>query len=168
MGVLVFVLVSGYIITPVLGRGDMAEFVVKRAFRIDPLYLAAVLGEAAWLGTQGRASPAASTLLWRASLLGDWAGKPCALGGVEWTLRRKLGFCLLMAVFKAGLPWLYALLAVAPRAAGPGPTHTDWARGCVSQYFPCLSVGSAIQLGERGAVRRVEQPAIRGGRPRAC
>ena len=73
MGVLVFVLVSGYIITPVLGRGDMAEFVVKRAFRIDPLYLAAVLGEAAWLGTQGRASPAASTLLWRASLLGDWA-----------------------------------------------------------------------------------------------
>ena len=162
VGVLVFFLVSGYIITHVLRREATTEFLVKRAFRIYPLYLVAVLGEAAWLGTQGRA-PDAATLLWQASLLGDWAGAPYALGGVEWTLRLELGFYLLMAALKAGgpmgwrdgagLPWLYALLALALWAIGPWPAHTDWARGYVSLYFSCLLLGSAIQLGERGVVR---------------
>jgi len=164
VGVLVFFLVSGYIITHVLRRERTAEFLVKRAFRIYPLYGVAVLGEAAWLAAQGQA-PDARTVLWQLTLLGDWAGTPYALGslGVEWTLRIELMFYLLMALLKAGglldwrggagLPWLYALLAAALWAAGPWPTHTDWARGYVSLYFPCLLLGSAIQLGERGAVR---------------
>lgn len=164
VGVLVFFLVSGYIITHVLQRERTAEFLVKRAFRIYPLYLVAVLGEAVWLAAEGRA-PGALTVLWQMTLLGDWVGTPYALGsmGVEWTLRIELAFYLLMAVLKAsglldwrggaGLPWLYALLAAALWAAGPWPTHTDWALGYVSLYFPCLLLGSAIQLGERGATR---------------
>ncbi|MFT3779176.1 MAG: acyltransferase [Ottowia sp.] len=164
VGVLVFFLVSGYIITHVLQRERTAEFLLKRAFRIYPLYLAAVLGEGAWLAAEGRA-PELPTLLRQMTLLGDWMGTPYALGsmGVEWTLRIELAFYVLMAALKASglvdwhggaaLPWLYALLAAALWAAGPWPTHTGWALGYLSLYFPCLLLGSAIQLGERGAVR---------------
>jgi len=162
VGVLVFFLVSGYIITHVLQRERTVEFLVRRAFRIYPLYLVAALAEFALLHATGKA-PGAATLLWQISLLGDWAGAPYALGGVEWTLRLELGFYLLMAALKmigltgwrggASLPWVYAALAVALLVFGPWPTHTAWTRGYFSVYFPCLLLGSAIQLGERGTVR---------------
>ena len=162
VGVLVFFLVSGYIITHVLQRERTAEFLLRRAFRIYPLYVVAALGEFALLHAAGKA-PAAATLLWQISLLGDWAGAPYALGGVEWTLRVELGFYLLMAALRAagltgwrdgaGLPWLYAALTAALLVCGPWPTHVDWTRGYFSIYFPFLLLGSAIQLGERGAIR---------------
>ena len=158
-GVLVFFLVSGYIITHVLERERAPEFLIRRALRIYPLYIAAVLGEFALLHAQGRA-PDAGVLPGQISLLGDWLGTPYALGGVEWTLRLEVMFYLLMAALRAaglarwrGSLWLYALLALGLAALGPWPVHTDWTRGYFTLYFPCLLLGSAIWLGERGAVR---------------
>ena len=99
-GVLVFFLVSGYIITHVLERERTLEFLIRRAFRIYPLYIVAVLAQFALLHAQGQA-PAVPTLLAQLSLLGDWLGAPYTLGGVEWTLRLELVFYLLMAALKA-------------------------------------------------------------------
>ena len=45
-GVIVFFLTSGYIITHVLQKEETAEFIVKRIFRIYPLYIFAVITEA--------------------------------------------------------------------------------------------------------------------------
>ena len=46
VGVIVFFLISGYIITLVLQTEDVKVFLIKRIFRIYPLYVVAVLMEA--------------------------------------------------------------------------------------------------------------------------
>ncbi len=160
VGVMVFFLVSGYIITHVLEREQAPAFLIRRAFRIYPLYIVAVLSEFALLHAQDR-SPSTGVLLGQMSLMGDWLGTPYALGGVEWTLRLEVMFYLFMAALRtAGLAhrrgclWVYALLALSLAVLGPWPVHTAWSRGYFTLYFPCLLLGSAIWLGERGVVRR--------------
>jgi peptidoglycan/LPS O-acetylase OafA/YrhL len=163
-GVVVFFLVSGYIITAVLQRERCVEFLIRRAARIYPLYVIAVLAEYA-LQVPDQRVPV-HTLLLQLSLLGDWTSTPYALAGVEWTLRLELVFYVVMAILKAlgwvdwrngaALPPIYATLVLMLFATRPWPTFTDWGvggYGYVSLYFPFLLVGSMLQLQERGVVR---------------
>jgi peptidoglycan/LPS O-acetylase OafA/YrhL len=162
-GVLVFFLVSGYIITYVLERENCVEFLIRRAARIYPLYMVAVLAEYG-MQTSGQRVPV-STLLWQLSLLGNWNDTPYALGTAEWTLRLELMFYLLMAALRglglmawrggAILPLLYAALVLVLFAVGPWPNHAANGLGYVSLYFPFLLVGAIVQLQERGSVSRL-------------
>ncbi|HOV18591.1 acyltransferase family protein [Ottowia sp.] len=161
VGVLVFFLVSGYVITQVLQRERTAEFLVKRAFRIYPLYVTAVLMEAAGLWGMGK-RPDWHELGPQLLLIGDWTGTPYALGGVEWTLRMEVGFYVFMALLQAGgavrwrqgvlLPALYAAMVVGLFWLGPWPTHQEWTRGYGTLYFPFLLLGSVLWLREHRVV----------------
>lgn len=161
VGVLVFFLVSGYVITQVLQRERTVEFLIKRAFRIYPLYVTAVLVEAAGLWLQGR--PRAWHDLWpQLLLIGDWTGTSYALAGVEWTLRLEVAFYVLMAALHASglvrwrqgaaLPWIYAAVVGALFLLGPFPAHQAWSRGYGTLYFPFLLLGSVVFLRERRVV----------------
>ena len=157
VGVLVFFLVSGYVITQVLQRERTAEFLVKRVFRIYPLYVTAVLLEAAGLWVMGK-RPDWHELGPQLLLIGDWTGTPYALGGVEWTLRMEVGFYVFMAVLQACgavrwrqgvlLPAVYAAVVVGLFWQGPWPTHQEWTRGYGTLYFPFLLLGSVLWLTE--------------------
>jgi peptidoglycan/LPS O-acetylase OafA/YrhL len=155
-GVVVFFLVSGYIITHVLQTEATSEFLIKRVFRIYPLYMAAVLMHSAFLFFLGNAVPW-TTLLLQLLLVGDLFGTPYALAGVEWTLRLEVAFYLLMAGvfsfrrsqhFRLVLP--YGLLAVAPVLALLGPfPHAGAMSAYFTLYFPFLLIGSMAYLAER-------------------
>ncbi|MBP8860298.1 MAG: acyltransferase [Ottowia sp.] len=93
VGVVVFFLISGYIITQVLQRESAPEFLLKRAFRIYPLYLVAVGIEFLILRSHGQ-GVGWQTLLQQMLLAGDFFGTPYALAGVEWTLRLEILFYL--------------------------------------------------------------------------
>ncbi len=160
-GVVVFFLVSGYIITQVLQREGTAEFLIKRMARVYPLYVVAVLTECVLMRTRGQ-MPAAGDLLAQLLLVGDAFATPYALAGVEWTLRLEMLFYALMACLRAAcmtharrgrwLIALYVLVCAALYAWGPWATHTDWTRGYITLYLPFLLLGSAIWLRERGAI----------------
>lgn len=160
-GVVVFFLVSGYIITHVLQVERTASFLVKRLFRIYPLYWAAILVEALVHALDGRtvdASPA--TWLPRLFLLGDLFNTPYALNNVEWTLRIEILFYVLMAlwrgfVFPRAMRWLplmfvavAAMLALLP----PIPDLFPWSRGFTTLFLPFLFIGANVYLAERRLV----------------
>lgn len=161
VGVLVFFLVSGYVITQVLQRERTIEFLIKRVFRIYPLYITAVLVEAAGLWFMGRPPPW-QVLGPQLLLIGDWTGTPYALAGVEWTLRLEVAFYVLMAALHGGglvrwrqgawLPWIYAAFIGGLFLLGPFPTHQAWSRGYGTLYFPFLLLGSVVFLRERQVV----------------
>ncbi len=154
-GVVVFFLVSGYIITHVLRTETTGSFLIRRAFRIYPLYVFAVLLERI-LAPSGTAVDG-MTLLWQLLLVGDFFGAPYALNGVEWTLRVELLFYLFMAVCKtAGLfavpSWrlvaVYSGVVLACALISPVPGADIWSKGYVTIYGPFLLLGSAIYLFE--------------------
>lgn len=159
VGVVVFFLVSGYIITHVLRVEPTGEFLIRRAFRIYPLYAAAVLIEHSLYLASGSAVDT-STLLLQLSLFGDFFGTPYALSSVEWTLRVEIIFYLVMAFLSAGggmrvhLPrLLHALVAVALLCLvfAPFPTHASWAYGYLTIYGPFLLLGAGFYLFQVGA-----------------
>jgi len=152
VGVVVFFLTSGYIITHVLQSETAGQFAIKRIFRIYPLYVFAVLAEGIAAGTW----PPASTLLPRLLLLGDFFKTPYALEGVEWTLRIEIVFYAFMAMLKATgvldpsrwLPAAFALVTLALFVLPPFPSFAGWSDGFTSLYFPFLLVGSLVYLGQ--------------------
>ena len=129
-GVVVFFLVSGYVISEVLQREGAAPFLLRRVFRIYPLYITAALGE--WLLVNPPATGSQRLAQWL--LAGDFTGAPYALAGVEWTLRLEMLFYAWMALLRlANLTrparsalWLgaCALLALALHGARPVAAHT--------------------------------------------
>jgi len=99
--VIVFFLTSGYIITHVLQNETTSEFMVKRIFRIYPLYIFAVIVETLLARiVDGVALPGIGTLIPRLLLMGDFFGTPLALTGVEWTLRVEVCFYFYMALLR--------------------------------------------------------------------
>lgn len=157
-GVVVFFLVSGYIIAHVLRSERAAEFAVKRVFRIYPLFVAAVLTEYA-VGARPDAPQSPRDWILQLLLLGDFASLPYALGGVEWTLRIEVLFYVYMGVLRAvglldrsrALPVVLAVTVaalglLAPLPATGGPLFV----GCYSIYAPFLLLGVAFRLKEAG------------------
>ncbi len=161
-GVVVFFLVSGYVITHVLQRESAGVFAFRRVFRIYPLYCVAVLLEIALAKWVFKISvPPAATLVPRLLLIGDFCDTPYALAGVEWTLRIEVLFYALMAIFKAvGLfsrpHWMLGAFAVGTallHVAEPFPTVADWSDGYLTLYGPFLFLGSAFYWLEKKRVR---------------
>ncbi|PJE18143.1 MAG: hypothetical protein CK430_00640 [Legionella sp.] len=95
-GVVVFFLVSGYVITHVLQKEQPLEFLVKRIFRIYPLYIFSVLLQYSFLYSVNPAIVNLQTIIPQLLLIGDFFQTPYSLNGVEWTLRIEVLFYLFM------------------------------------------------------------------------
>ncbi|WP_344977940.1 acyltransferase [Streptosporangium fragile] len=144
-GVLVFFLVSGYIIPVSLERrGDVRAFWISRLFRLYPIYLlvsAGVLLMALWIPVREEVPRDLSAVSAHATMLLDVVH----LGGLAdtmWTLSYEMVFYLLVtALFVAGLHRHSGRLAVgfgavavvaglvlsAPLLAGPWPAYVSGA-----------------------------------------
>ncbi|WP_315866357.1 acyltransferase [Pseudomonas sp. JV414] len=158
-GVIVFFLTSGYIITHVLQSESTLEFLIKRFFRIYPLFIVAVVLEsifAYYLG--GIAFPPLSVWVPRVLLIGDFFGTPLALGGVEWTLRLEIVFYIVMAVIKSlgffrcqkYLPIVFMVVAAVIIALPPFPGSENLPLAYQSIYSSFLFMGGCIYLWETG------------------
>lgn len=157
-GVVVFFLISGYIIANVLMDEDTPNFILKRIFRIYPVYVVAVFAEIASThftsGYQGVNWPQTFA---RLSLLGDWFGTPYGLAGVEWTLRIEIHFYAVMAILKwtniwrrfEALPYVFLGLIVLLQILGPFTVQAGLAKGYVTLYMPFLFFGVVFFLLEK-------------------
>lgn len=157
-GVVVFFLISGYIIANVLMDESTPNFILKRVFRIYPVYAAAVFIEIALSYFAG----GSQEINWpqtvaRLSLLGDWFGTPYGLAGVEWTLRIEIHFYAVMAILKwtgiwkrrETLPFVFLGLSVLLQTLGPFTLHYGWSNGYVTLYMPFLFFGVVFFLLEK-------------------
>lgn len=155
-GVVVFFLVSGYIITHVLEKETPREFAIKRVFRIYPLYMVATL---LWLATD-RGTPTWSTIVPQILLIGDLFKTPYALNEVEWTLRIEVMFYLFMGLAKLfgwldfgrrpfAIAWLMSLTSLLLFIFPPLPGAGVVKQGYITLYAPFLFLGSLIYLREK-------------------
>lgn len=156
-GVTVFFLVSGYIITHILETESPIEFIIKRIFRIYPLYMVAVLVTYA-IAAQ---PPDYALLIPQLLLIGDVFKTPYALAGIEWTLRVEMMFYAIMLVLKlAGLmnqrkfalPWVLLLLIVLTNHYAPFPAWNDYTLASYSIAFQFLFLGAILYLKEKKRV----------------
>lgn len=154
-GVVVFFLVSGYIITKVLQSEHSLEFIVKRLFRIYPLYIFAVLLYSVVKWREGYAIDF-SSLLKQLLLIGDFFGTPYSLNGVEWTLRVEMYFYTFMAMLRSLNAFKYhavvyvvciAVIALCFFAA-PIPSHDVWSKAYLNVFGPFLLLGSMFYFYE--------------------
>lgn len=157
-GVVVFFLVSGYIITHVLQHEKPLDFFVKRLFRIYPLLMAAVLLEALYKYVYAGVVPDLSILIQHLLLIGDFFGTYYALSGVEWTLRVEIMFYLFMLIMKSTglidrfkwlLPWVLVLATYTLGYFAPFPNNGYWAHGYFTIYGTFLFLGSMWYLLEK-------------------
>ncbi|MEU6726903.1 acyltransferase family protein [Nonomuraea wenchangensis] len=125
-GVLVFFLVSGYIIPHSLERhGDVRAFWIGRVFRLYPLYLAAIvltLALSPWIAVRAEVPRDASAVAAHATMLLDAVGAAGVLNTM-WTLSYEMVFYLLAAALfvlgvRDGRGVLPVLLAVAAAVTG--------------------------------------------------
>lgn len=158
-GVVVFFLVSGYIIAHVLQKEGTAEFLVKRAFRIYPLYAFALVLQTFYVHSLG------VPLDWpvffqQLFLVGDLFDTPHALWGVEWTLRVEVCFYLLMAAlrgvglmhrFRRALPWVLVATAITLGKVAPIPSQVVF-RAYLTTYAVFLLLGVVMYLREVGQI----------------
>lgn len=156
-GVIVFFLVSGYIITHVLQTELPVEFLIKRIFRVFPLYIVAIITEYLSLLIANEA-PSFSVLLQQLLLIGDIFGTPYALNGVEWTLRVEVTFYIFMAItralnlmtiYKRALPAFLLITTIFCSLIAPIPSINVWSKGYLTIYGPFLLLGSMIYLFEK-------------------
>lgn len=116
MAVVVFFMVSGYLIPQSLDRGTLSSFTIKRFFRLYPTYwlsIAVYLLLLPWLGQA--IVPTAQRVLINLTMFQGFVGVPDLIG-VFWTLQIELSFYLLcMLLFAAGL-FTSARWRVAPAA----------------------------------------------------
>lgn len=157
-GVVVFFFCSGYIITHVLQKENAIEFIIKRIFRIYPLYISAILLEMLFAYiSKGLPPPSMATFISRISLLGDFFDTPCALGGVEWTLRIEILFYVFMALIKSiglfrhqeALPLVYTAVIALFMAMPAFPNFAIWSDGYFNIYSIFLFSGSCLYLAEK-------------------
>ncbi|MEW1838786.1 acyltransferase [Nonomuraea angiospora] len=162
-GVLVFFLVSGYIIPHSLERhGDVRAFWIGRVFRLYPLYLA-VIGLVAvlspWIPLRPEVPRDASAVAAHATMLMDVVG----MGGVlntMWTLSYEMVFYLLTAaLFVVGvrdgqglLPVVFALIgSVAGLVLSGAPLSGPWLAWASLAVFAvgmaCVLSGRAVRVG---------------------
>lgn len=157
-GVMVFFLTSGYIIIHVLQKESAGDFMVRRIFRIYPLFIFAVLTEIiVTYNVMNVPLPTVSEVLWKLTLLGHISSTPYALSGVEWTLRVEVMFYIFMGVAKhfgiidkpMYLPFVMAVAAIALFVCGPYPNWAGWTNGYLNIFGPFLFIGVLIYLIEK-------------------
>ncbi|WP_177325209.1 acyltransferase family protein [Pseudomonas umsongensis] len=162
-GVVVFFLTSGYIITHVLQSESTLEFLLKRFFRIYPLFIVAVLMEGLFDHyLRGVAFPPFSVWVPRLLLIGDFFGTPLALGGVEWTLRLEIAFYIVMAIVKAlglfrrqnYLPIVFIALVAAIVLLPPFPSAANLPLAYQTIYSTFLFMGACVYLWETGNAKK--------------
>ena len=154
-GVVVFFLISGYIITNIARRETSKNFLIKRFFRIYPLFIFAIVSEfiLAWI-YKNQEIPNLITILKKISLLGDFFKEPYSLGGVEWTLRIEIMFYILIAIMnefnflknKYLVLITFSIITILLYIVGPITNFHDGSRGYVSLYMPFLFLGSLLYL----------------------
>ncbi len=152
-GVYVFFLVSGYIITASALNDVAYKFVIRRIFRIYPLYIAAVVAQFYFVDGS---IPPWEALGPRLSLLGDFTHTGQVLNGVDWTLRVEIvfyaGMALLCLVPKNHRTKAFAVsLLPAIAICSFMPDFPNWSEntfGFFNKGAPFLVLGSAIYLFE--------------------
>lgn len=171
-GVVVFFLISGYIITSVLQSENTVSFLVKRFFRIYPLYIFAVLSQFGlewWFSGANWPLLAKSKVIPQLLLLGDFYGNGYALGGVEWTLRVELYFYLLMAAFNSFglikirnkyLPLILFCILLALVLFAPLRRQAGFSHGYISAFGPFLLLGAFFFLYEKRQITFVTFAAM--------
>lgn len=97
LGVSTFFLISGFVITHVSQRESLFEFVIKRCFRIFPLYIVAIL-LSVLLFEHIRQEFSAFSFLTNIFLVNYWMSPQVILLGVAWTLAIEVAFYLLFSV----------------------------------------------------------------------
>ncbi|KTC85483.1 acyltransferase family protein [Legionella drozanskii] len=169
-GVVVFFLVSGYVISHVLQTEQPLEFLIKRIFRIYPLYIFAVLFQYSLLYFVNPAALNLKIIIQQLLLVGDFFQTPCTLGGVEWTLRVEVLFYLFMFVLRYfkiigqhryALPWV---LIITTLALGYIPAFPSGALavGYLNIYGPFLFLGVFFWLYENKQVSFAQMAVFTG------
>ena len=160
-GVVVFFLISGYIITYVLQTEQPKAFFIKRIFRIYPLYMTAVLLETYTTWFFNRTIPSFSILIKQLLLIGDFFRTPYTLGGVEWTLRIEILFYLFMGLAqyfgffhkkKRFFTTLVVLVILYLGWLSPIPSSSIWSKGYITIYAPFLLLGTFFYLKETNQI----------------
>lgn len=155
-GVVIFFLISGYIISQVLSFERPASFLIRRMFRIYPLYITAVVIQIVVQKNWGSLSP--SILVPQLLLIGDFFGSPYTLTGVEWTLRIEVIFYVFMAILRAGGFWgerkhllIFVLIitTVLISQLPAFPDGPDVFKGYFLIYGPFLFIGVGFWLYEQ-------------------
>ncbi len=160
-GVVVFFLVSGYIITYVIQTERPLYFFIKRIFRIYPLYISAVLMQIAADYYITGSTPVVRNVIPQLLLVGDFFSTPYTLGIVEWTLRIEVMFYIFMGVaryfnlthrFSKLFPWALIFSTISLGVFAPFPSHDLGTLGYFSIYGPFLFLGVFYYLKELNQV----------------
>lgn len=165
-GVIVFFIISGYIITHVLSKETATLFLFKRIFRIYPLYIVAMLSQLAVdYFVFHQPIPAVKIILGQMLLVGDFFHAPYTLSGVEWTLRIEIVFYAFMAllkwagfinIYRATLPFVLIGAAFLLRIAGPFPSFEGVFIAYFTIYAPILFIGVYFFLLEKKEIGLVK------------
>lgn len=146
-GVIVFFLISGYIIRHSLEHSSASSFLIRRFFRIYPLYIFACISEQLLNGIDV-ANLVSLNFSAKIFLIGDLFGIPYGLGNVEWTLRIEMYFYILMAfakytkVFYNPLFCLnFVTISLLFLINDPIPSFSESFYGYISLYLPLLFIG---------------------------
>ena len=158
-GVIVFFLVSGYIISQVLRFEQPKKFLIRRVFRIYPIYIVAVFIQIVIEKNWSAFSPA--QLIPQLLLVGDFFNTHYGLMGVEWTLRIEIVFYLFVALLKAAgfydhrrhllisvLLVVTALISQLP----PFPNDPNLYQGYFLIFSPFLFMGIGFSLYEHNDI----------------
>ena len=148
-GVILFFMISGFLITKASMRETARQFLVRRSMRILPLYWLAII----ILLLSGRLEPTTAKLVGSFTLLGDFWSSEHVLGGVDWTLRLEMLFYIFAAIFlyrlvnlTQKLPGKLAL-TVLPILLLAIPNYPDgWSRGYAAIFLPMFVPGIAAAV----------------------
>jgi peptidoglycan/LPS O-acetylase OafA/YrhL len=148
-GVILFFMISGFLITKATMRETVRQFLVRRAMRILPLYWLAII----ILLISGRLKLVATETAGSFSLLGDFWNSKLVLGGVDWTLRLEILFYIFAATILYCLVnqtkkfWGRALLAFLPIILLVIPNYPNgWTLGYPAIFLPMFIPGVAVAI----------------------
>lgn len=161
LGVMVFFLISGYIISFVAEREERMPFAVKRVFRLLPALIAAIiiLSILNTIGSISRPHIKVTDYLLSMFLLDQFFWPSATVLQVTWTLFPEVVFyaivCLFMPLIKSRpVASTFALavaccgVAVATNAFGHAPSHTSHLG-----YLPMFIIGRVFFLLQGGKMR---------------
>lgn len=161
-GVCIFFFVSGYIILAVLQMEKPFQFLIKRCFRIYPLYIIATIFYILLSHYDQQVPfPDFKVFIYQILLIGDYMGIDNGLAGVEWTLRLEVSFYIIMYVltvlkiiplYQKYLPIAFLFIMLLLYKTNPIPNF-GWSIAYFNIYLPFLFCGSLFYLYEIKAIK---------------